>query len=341
MVKAKKEKNNYQKNVVQEDTIDDLTKANQNEDGKADNSNDSLTHEIARLKKVVAEKEEIIDDLVLERNDVYDEIYELRLTLEKAWNISRATDAEKIWEVLRLTSKKTETQRDMKPYSAAVKFSDNRIEMDTTAQVNNETNLTICSNTDSTDSGIGMYSLTQLIDDRINLVVDAKPKKSEHAICGTKLISNQDEIIPFTPVHVNLDQEREKNVIIHGLKEGEICDSKLVEDIFAATATQYGPAYMIRLGTKNNDKSRPLMLRMKNKDEKEEFMSKLWMLKNVRTWSKNISITNDYTLEERRLMKKWVEEANKRNTIGTNEYRWKVRGTPREGLRLVKIMNQE
>ena len=82
------------------------------------------------------------------------------------------------------------------------------------------------------------------------------------------------------------------------------------------------------------------MLRMKNKEEKEEFMSKLWMLKNVRSRFKNMSITNDYTLEERNMIKKFVEEAKRRNTIETNENRWKVRGTPRGGLRLVKMISQ-
>ncbi len=236
-----------------------------------------------------------------------------------------------------------EKKREKKPYSAAVKSSDDQIAVDTTAQKNEEKNLTTCSSTDSADSGIGMHSLTQLIDERINLVVDAKLKKREHAICGIDIepIYNQDEIIQLTPVHEILDENREQNVIIHGLKEGGICDTKLVEDIFAATANQHKPAHMMRLGPKNNDKTRPLMLHMKNKDEKEEFMSKLWMLKNGRTRFKNMSITNDYTLEERNLIKKWVNEANRRNTTETNDYQWKVRGTPKEGLRLVKIMNQE
>ena len=78
---------------------------------------------------------------------------------------------------------------------------------------------------------------------------------------------------------------------------------------------------------------------MKNSDEKEEFMSKLWMLKNATTRYQNISITHDYTLEERNMIRKWVEEAKRRNTHGTDEYRWKVRGTPRTGLRLVQIMS--
>ena len=144
-----------------------------------------------------------------------------------------------------------------------------------------------------------------------------------------------------TTVRANLDQDREQNVIIHGLKEGDECDTKLIKEIFEATDTEYEPKQIIRLGQRNNDKARPLMLHMKNKEEKEELMSKLWMLKNVRTRFGNISITHEYTLEERNLIKKCVEDAKRRNTHRANEYRWKVRGTPRTRLRLVKIMNQE
>ena len=75
-----------------------------------------------------------------------------------------------------------------------------------------------------------------------------------------------------------------------------------------------------------------MMVRMTNKEEKEQFMSKLWMLKNARTRFKSMSITNDYTLEERDMIRKYVGEAKRRNTTETNEYQWKVRGTPKEGL---------
>ena len=79
---------------------------------------------------------------------------------------------------------------------------------------------------------------------------------------------------------------------------------------------------------------------MKSKEEKDDFMSKLWMLKNVRMKFKGMSITHDYTLEERKMIREYVEEANRRNKAETNEYRWKVRGTPRGGLWLMKITNQ-
>lgn len=70
-------------------------------------------------------------------------------------------------------------------------------------------------------------------------------------------------------------------------------------------------------------------------------MSKLWMLKCVKKKFNRLSITNDYTLDERKIMKDYVEEANKRNMTRMKGYVWKVRGTPRQGMRLIKIAMQE
>ena len=139
--------------------------------------------------------------------------------------------------------------------------------------------------------------------------------------------------------YANGDTVRELDLIIHGLEEDKVSDTESVKEIFEATATPHTPSFMNRLGLKKDGKIRPLMLRMNNIDEKEEFMSKLWMLNEVRMRFKGMSITNDYTLEERMMIKKFVEEANRRNEIETSENRWKVRGTPSGGLRLVKITN--
>ena len=296
--------------------------------------------EIVNLKKKIANQEETIDDLVQERDEICQEMYEVRLTLADAWNIKCAANHEKIWEVLRRTrelraTKGEATKEEQKPYSEVVKSGDDQIPSGDTRKQNEETNLNKCSSTDSADSGLGMHSLTQLIDERI----DAKLKMSEKA---ESTIEPTDNRIPQPTLRcANLDQGREQNVIIHGLEEGNLCDTKLVEDIFEATDIQHKRVHIMRLGQKINDRIRPLMLQMKNGNEKEEFLSKLWMLKNARIRFGKISITHDYTKEERDLIKKWVEEGKRRNIGGRSEYRWRVRGTPRTGLRLEKILSQE
>ena len=115
-------------------------------------------------------------------------------------------------------------------------------------------------------------------------------------LSGIKSISNQDQIVSLSPESAHLETDREQNIIIHGLKEDEVSDTQLVSELFTATATQHTPSVMNILGPKKDGKIRPLMLRMKSKDEKEEFMSKLWMLKNVRTRFKYMSISIYYRI---------------------------------------------
>ena len=74
-----------------------------------------LRQEIVRLNKKVADQYENIDDLDQERDDLYDEIYRLRLTLAQAWNITLATDAEKVREVASRTRKQIDTGKVKKP----------------------------------------------------------------------------------------------------------------------------------------------------------------------------------------------------------------------------------
>ena len=54
-----------------------------------------------------------------------------------------------------------------------------------------------------------------------------------------------------------------------------------------------------------------------------------------------VSITNDLTLEERRMIKEHVQEANKRNTEESKEFKWKVRGSPKDGLKIIRIRTEE
>ena len=66
-------------------------------------------------------------------------------------------------------------------------------------------------------------------------------------------------------------------------------------------------------------------------------MSSLWRLKNGPEKFRKISITDDYTQEERREIKRWVDEAKRRTQEIDDGYVWKVRGSPRSKLRLVNM----
>ena len=86
--------------------------------------------------------------------------------------LKKDTIHEKIWEVLRRTRKNSETDEEKETYRTVVKsiHKEIAIHKDSTAQIN-DTNITKCSSTESSDSGIGMQSITQLIDERVNLIL--------------------------------------------------------------------------------------------------------------------------------------------------------------------------
>ena len=134
-----------------------------------------------------------------------------------------------------------------------------------------------------------------------------------------------------------MTDEREANIIIHGLEEVDdnAIDEIKVIDVFDTVNIKYKPMSIYRLGAKQEDKKRPLMVRMHSKEDKDDFMSQLWKLKHVRDKFEKISITHDYTLEERKKIKEWVEEANRRNMNEKERYKWKVRGTPKTAMRMI------
>ena len=85
-----------------------------------------------------------------ERDELYEEIYRLRLTLADAWKITLATDAEKVREVAdctreQSTRKVTAAAKEKKLYSAVVK-SNVTPALNITYQIEKKMNLMICSN---------------------------------------------------------------------------------------------------------------------------------------------------------------------------------------------------
>lgn len=64
-------------------------------------------------------------------------------------------------------------------------------------------------------------------------------------------------------MRATLDQKMEQNVIIHRMKESDTCDTKLMDEIFAATATQHEPVNIFGLDPENDGKTRSLLLYMK------------------------------------------------------------------------------
>ncbi|MEO2160791.1 MAG: hypothetical protein ABGX14_06775, partial [bacterium] len=96
------------------------------------------------------------------------------------------------------------------------------------------------------------------------------------------------------------------------------------------------PKQIMRIGKRNDKGMRPIKLVMNSTDDKEKVMSRLGNLKNADEVFNKLSVRDDYTIKERELIREWVNKAEKKN-VEENTKAWKVRGTPKNGLRLVKI----
>ena len=100
--------------------------------------------------------------------------------------------------------------------------------------------------------------------------------------------------------------------------------------------TTLSPKQIIHLGKPNGDKRRPLKLVMNSSEDKDSIMSRLVNLKNADDIYRKLSVRDDYTIEEIEQIKSWVRKAEVKNKE-ENTQSWKVTGTPKNGLRLVKI----
>ena len=79
---------------------------------------------------------------------------------------------------------------------------------------------------------------------------------------------------------------------------------------------------------------------MNSANDKQEIMSNLSKLKNADASLRGISVRDDYTIEERKLIKTMNEEAKRKNET-ENMTHWKVRGSPKNGLRVVKVTTRK
>ena len=129
---------------------------------------------------------------------------------------------------------------------------------------------------------------------------------------------------------------RENNIIIYGAAEGE-SDESYINDFLATIGASVKPQSISRLGKADEkNKTRPIKLVMGSTDEKSQIMLRLVNLKNADEKFRATSVRDDHSLEERKLIKEWVQIAEEQNKAeNTDEYR--VRGSPKNGLRTVRV----
>ena len=90
------------------------------------------------------------------------------------------------------------------------------------------------------------------------------------------------------------------------------------------------PLAIHRIGKPSN-RDRPIKVIMNNEQEQINIMRNLPKLKDADEQFKKLCITDDFTIEEREEIRKWVQKAKlKNNEEGENKrYIWCVRGTPK------------
>ena len=141
-------------------------------------------------------------------------------------------------------------------------------------------------------------------------------------------------------------EKRSANFIIRsaeeiGCNEAKIKenDNQYLDDILKKLGLLSKPLNVIRLGKPNDAGKRPIKVVMANKNDKQQVMGNLRKLKGTEQEFGKISITDDYTGNERERIKKFHLLAKEKSEKSESSI-FKVRGNPKNGLRLVEILRK-
>ena len=136
-----------------------------------------------------------------------------------------------------------------------------------------------------------------------------------------------------------MNEQRKNNVIIYrapesksnDMKVRQEDDKKLVDELLDQIEIQRAPAKIYRLGTydadKQNNGSRPIKLEFEDVDIQTRVMTNAKKLKDAPEKLKGISLSYDMSKEQRAESKNLHEEA-KEKTKNSQEFVYRVRGTP-------------
>ena len=134
-------------------------------------------------------------------------------------------------------------------------------------------------------------------------------------------------------------QRREKNIVIHGAKPntGE-SDEQFIKNFLGTIGVSKKPSSISRLGQASDERIQPLKLTMETCECKIQIMRRLSNLKNSEERFRTLSVRDDHTFEERQLIKEWNAKTKSMNAAETsNEYFYKLRGSPKNGLRIIRV----
>ena len=133
--------------------------------------------------------------------------------------------------------------------------------------------------------------------------------------------------------------ERAKEVIIHKVEEKtEENLEEWADRLVTATRVKANLTEVKRIGKSHENKNRPIMVSFQNAQQKDDFTANLRFIKGNDEFD-YIRVTENYTYQERKILRCKIEEARSLNQQETDHTKWhKVFGSPRTSLeiRIVK-----
>ena len=111
---------------------------------------------------------------------------------------------------------------------------------------------------------------------------------------------------------------------------------KILKRYLATLASKTLSQRTIRIGQKDEDgmKWRPIKVILQSVSEKDRIMKSLYKLKQFD--HVGLSITDDFTINEKKKIKEMHKKANNMNLGPNGDFVWCVSGSPRTNLRLVR-----
>ena len=187
--------------------------------------------------------------------------------------------------------------------------------------------------------------------DEMEKKMEKNTKSYSEAVTKTTSSNVQDNVTNFRGIALaakiedmnedNDKKNREKNIIIKGKQEVDEMDDKaflesLIKELCIGAVH---PTSVMRIGTKVEGRNRPIKVIFKSTDDKYKVLNNLKNLKGKELY-KTISVTHDYTFNEREVLNNFLRQAKEKNELDTTEnkdYKWKVWGSPKNRLFLKKV----
>ena len=118
-------------------------------------------------------------------------------------------------------------------------------------------------------------------------------------------------------------------------------DEQFTRLFFNRINVQVTPLNSFRLGKPDPNKTRPMKFEMAITFDKDIIMQNLKGLKGSELELGKFNVKEDYTLNERKQIRKYFDMAKEKNVKSNDPSRhWVVRGTPKNGIRLVRLTRQ-